>query len=87
MVYKPGSVTIILMADNHSSGVPVTEHLKQSTRAASGENCACVCHGHYHAMRLLFDLASGGVCHAVFVAETAVRSYRTFSPFPNVASG
>ena len=34
------------------------------------------------AMRLLFGLASGGVFHAVSVAGNAVRSYRTFSPFP-----
>ncbi len=34
------------------------------------------------AMRLLFGLASGGVFHAVSVTGNAVRSYRTFSPFP-----
>src|SRR5438874_2030824 len=30
----------------------------------------------------LFDLAPGGVCHAVVIAADAVRSYRTFSPLP-----
>ena len=30
----------------------------------------------------LFGLAPGGVCPAAFVAEDAVRSYRTFSPLP-----
>jgi hypothetical protein len=30
----------------------------------------------------LFGLAPGGVCRAAFVAEGAVRSYRTFSPLP-----
>src|SRR4051794_29983442 len=31
-------------------------------------------------MPSLFGFAPGGVCHAAFVAESAVRSYRTFSP-------
>jgi hypothetical protein len=30
----------------------------------------------------LFDLAPGGVCHAVAVTGDAVRSYRTLSPLP-----
>jgi hypothetical protein len=30
----------------------------------------------------LFGLAPGGACHAVPVAGTAVRSYRTISPLP-----
>ena len=33
-------------------------------------------------MRPLFGLASGGVCRAVPVARSAVRSYRTVSPLP-----
>ncbi len=33
-------------------------------------------------MQLLFGLASSGVYHATFVAKSAVRSYRTLSPFP-----
>lgn len=33
-------------------------------------------------MQPLFDLASGGVYHAVFVAKDAVRSYRTLSALP-----
>jgi len=32
------------------------------------------------ALPSLFGLAPGVVCHAGFVAEAAVRSYRTFSP-------
>ncbi len=32
--------------------------------------------------RGLLALARGGVCHASFVTEGAVRSYRTFSPLP-----
>src|ERR1700759_148348 len=35
----------------------------------------------------LFDLAPGGVCHAVSVAGNAVRSYRTFSPLLAEAGG
>jgi len=34
----------------------------------------------------LFDLAPGGVCHAVAVAGGAVRSYRTISPLPPIAA-
>jgi len=33
-----------------------------------------------HTMEFLFGLAPSGVCHAVIVANYAVRSYRTFSP-------
>src|SRR5262245_20401436 len=33
----------------------------------------------------LFGLAPGGVCRAVPVARTAVRSYRTLSPLPSEA--
>src|SRR5207302_9563249 len=31
----------------------------------------------------LFGLAPGGVCHAVLVTKSAVRSYRTVSPLPS----
>jgi len=30
----------------------------------------------------LFGLAPCGVCHATFITERPVRSYRTFSPLP-----
>ena len=39
--------------------------------------------GYGHAARFLFGLAPGGACHAVYVTANAVRSYRTFSPFPD----
>ena len=32
----------------------------------------------------LFGLAPYGVCPASFIAETAVRSYRTISPLPDL---
>src|SRR6202008_2582023 len=32
----------------------------------------------------LFGLAPGGVCHAVLVTKSAVRSYRTVSPLPDL---
>ncbi len=35
-------------------------------------------------MPSLFGLAPGGACHAGFVAEPAVRSYRTISPLPGL---
>src|SRR4051812_48393811 len=34
----------------------------------------------------LFGLAPGGACRAGFVAETAVRSYRTISTLPDLAA-
>jgi len=34
------------------------------------------------AERQRLGLAGGGVCHADVVTDTAVRSYRTFSPLP-----
>ena len=37
-------------------------------------------------MPSLFGLAPGGACHAGFVAEAAVRSYRTISPLPGLAA-
>ncbi len=37
-----------------------------------------------HPVSPLFDLAPGGVCRAVRVAASAVRSYRTLSPLPPV---
>jgi hypothetical protein len=36
---------------------------------------------------LLFDLAPGGVCHALSIALEAVVSYTTFSPLPFDAAG
>ncbi len=38
-------------------------------------------------MPFLFGLAPDGVCHAVPVAGSAVRSYRTFSPLPSKDGG
>lgn len=38
-------------------------------------------------MLSLFDLAPGGVYHAVPVASNAVRSYRTISPLPDTSGG
>lgn len=35
-----------------------------------------------HTIRFLFGLAPSGVCHAIVVTNTAVRSYRTISPLP-----
>jgi len=37
-------------------------------------------------MPSLFGLAPGGACRAGFVAETAVRSYRTISTLPDLAA-
>ena len=67
---KPGSVE-----DDHSSRTPVTERLMRPTRRRLR---AAGCQRHVS----LFGLAPEGVCPATFVAEGAVRSYRTLSPLP-----
>ena len=59
---------------NHSSGMPVTEHLVQPTRTTTRKR------GH---MPSLFGLAPDGVYPAVAVTGHAVRSYRTLSPLPH----
>ena len=86
---KPGFVLAILARDDYSSGMPVTGHLVQPTRTAARDGLyMCLpANGYGHAMRFLFGLAPGGVCHAVPVTGYAVRSYRTFSPFPGREAG
>jgi hypothetical protein len=84
--YKPGSgrhANDTRMRDGHSSGTPVTRRLKQPTRTAgSGHHPeAVLAHGFAPS---LFGLAPGGVCHAAAVTVGAVRSYRTFSPLPQL---
>jgi len=68
---KPGSVE-----DDHSSGIAVTGDLKRPTRKHAGTRAAAF------AATSLFGLAPGGVCRAVRVTTSAVRSYRTVSPLP-----
>jgi len=67
---KPGSVW-----DDHSSGMPVTGHLKRPTRRHLR---AAGCQRHAS----LFGLAPEGVYRAAHVTADAVRSYRTLSPLP-----
>ncbi len=45
--------------------------------------CALCSRGPFHA-RSLFGIAPGGACHAVLVAKTAVGSYPTVSPSPQI---
>ena len=45
------------------------------------ETCPCPL---ARAASSLFGFAPGGACHAVPVAGSAVRSYRTFSPLPHI---
>jgi hypothetical protein len=68
--------------DGHSSGMPVARHLEQPTRVSQPERPACLAAG----ATPLFGLAPDGACHAVPVARSAVRSYRTFSPLPHLAT-
>ena len=69
---KPGFVV-----DNHSSGTHVAVRLKRPTRKhARAARCS------FELPASLFGLAPSGVCRAVPVTRTAVRSYRTLSPLP-----
>ncbi len=62
----------------HSSGTAVAGRLEQPTRATGLKKAV------REASRVppLFGFAPGGVCRAVRVAASAVRSYRTLSPLP-----
>src|ERR1700679_218441 len=74
MACKPGSV-FRCRKDGHSSGMSVAAHLARPTRTAIRKT---------DHVPSLFGLAPGGACHAVPVAGTAVRSYRTISTLPSV---
>ncbi len=65
------------MRGGHSSGVRVAARFKQPTRTVWSRNRL----GSNPAPSL-FGFAPGGVYHAVPVAGSAVRSYRTLSPLP-----
>ena len=85
--YKPGSVRPATLAggrrDGHSSGTAVTGRLEQPTRMAGPEDGP----EPLRAPPPLFGFAPGGACHAVAVAGSAVRSYRTLSPLPRKRGG
>ena len=72
---KPGSVSTCVN-DDHSSGMSVTRHLKQPTRATRRRQPYA---------RPLFGLASGEVCHTVPVTRAVVGSYPTVSPLPDLS--
>ncbi len=74
-IYKPGSV-LTEMSDDHSSRMHVAIHLKQPTRTVMRKTPAP------RGVQFLFGFASDGVYQAIYIAIYAVRSYRTFSPFP-----
>src|SRR6185437_4641654 len=71
--------------DGHSSGNRVAAALEQPTRMTGLEKRPAK--GLPLAASSLFGLAPGGVCRAVPVARSAVRSYRTLSPLPAEAGG
>ena len=65
----------------HSSGLALADGFSRRTRAArTGDGPASPTHA--GGARPLFGLAPGGACHAVPLAGSPVRSYRTLSPFP-----
>lgn len=74
-IYKPGSVPASPRLGRRRPFI--WDDCRQSPRATYPDRDAEI-----HHVRSLFGLASGGVCHAVFVTKNPVRSYRTFSPFP-----
>ncbi len=81
-ICKPNSVRHCCRGD-HSSRRRVTTPLKRPTRAF-GEPSRFA---GFECLRIpihppLFGLAPCGVCHATFITERPVRSYRTFSPLP-----
>ena len=65
--------------DGHSSGTHIAARLEQPTRTTGPGNRPLLPCGRASS---LFGFAPGGACHAVPVAGSAVRSYRTFSPLP-----
>ena len=71
-VCKPGSVRNQRMRGDHSSGMPVTGHLKQPTQAAARKPAMCC----------LYLVLLRRVYPATAVTGSAVRSYRTLSPLP-----
>ena len=78
MACKPGSVLALRAIDGHSSGTFVAEHLTRPTRTAMRKR---------DNVPSLFGLAPGGACHATFVTEAAVRSYRTISTLLGFKAG
>ena len=65
--------------DGHSSGTRIAARLEQPTRTTRpGKGPSPLA----RKASSLFGFAPGGACHAVPVAGSAVRSYRTFSPLP-----
>lgn len=65
--------------DGHSSGTRIAARLEQPTRTTGpGKGPSPLA----RTASSLFGFAPGGACHAVPVAGSAVRSYRTFSPLP-----
>ena len=77
---KPGSVPPEPESagiGDHSSGPPLAGRFSRPTRTARASDSPALA-----GARSLFGLAPGGACHAVPVAGSAVRSYRTLSPLP-----
>jgi hypothetical protein len=79
---KPGSGWLPDSSDNVTA-IPLGRALLRASSNQPGrqgtETCPCPL---ARAASSLFGFAPGGACHAVPVAGSAVRSYRTFSPLP-----
>ena len=82
--YKPGSVGPAPERGRggHSSLSVIADALMQPTRVTGLENRPGA-----SPASPLFGLAPGGVCRAVPVARSAVRSYRTLSSLPRTRGG
>jgi len=72
--YKPGSV-LTEIRGNHSSGTMITHRLARPTRITALK--LAIRHPYLVLLRMGFTLAAP-------VALCAVRSYRTFSPWPRM---
>ena len=79
---KPGSGWLPDFSDNVTA-IPLGHALLRASSNQPGrqgtETCPCPL---ARAASSLFGFAPGGACHAVPVAGSAGRSYRTFSPLP-----
>lgn len=81
VLYGPGNPRGSPGRGGHSSGTAVAGRLEQPTRATGLKKAVRDC----SRVPPLFGFAPGGVCRAVRVAASAVRSYRTLSPWPQQA--
>ncbi len=80
IVRWPISRVLCAKRDGHSSRTAITDGLMQPTRTTTWKYA-------WQSLPSLLGLAPGGVYHARFITDPAVRSYRTLSPLPRMRGG